>query len=237
MKIIHIYHSGFWVELEEQILIFDYYQGALKKPAVQKKVYFFSSHVHQDHFQFEIFRAAKAMTQEACFILSNDIHKKYGRRYFEKKGVSQEQYQNIVFVKPHEDIRAGDLRIRTLDSTDQGVAFLVDTPEGVIYHAGDLNWWSFEGETQQEAASIIEQKFKREIARLSGILIDAAFMTLDGRQGERFYLGFDYFMRHTNTKKVYPMHYWDDSSVIERLKELEESAPYRDRIETGNISL
>ena len=35
----------------------------------------------------------------------------------------------------------GQLLIRTLHSTDFGVAFLVRFHGKWIYHAGDLNWW------------------------------------------------------------------------------------------------
>lgn len=37
-------------------------------------------------------------------------------------------------------------------------------------------------------------------------------------------------MKNTNTDKVYPMHFWNDSSVIERLKAMNCSETYRDKI-------
>lgn len=225
MKVTHIGHSGFLIELDTVILLFDYYRGEIPPIDSGKQVYMFASHVHADHFNMRIF----SLVPQAIYILSHDIHKKYNRRYFEKKGVTPKQYENIIFVKAHEDIHIGGIRVRTLDSTDQGVAFLVDADDRTIYHAGDLNWWSWEGEPE-EAERQMEQKFKAEVARLQGVRIDVACMTLDNRQGERFYWGFDYFMRHADVGQVYPMHYWEAPETVERLLELEVSQPYRERI-------
>lgn len=225
MKVTHIGHSGFLIELDTVILLFDYYRGEIPDIPENKRIYIFSSHVHADHFNMHIFSVAP----KAVYILSHDIHKKYNRRYFEKKGVTEEQYENITFVKAHEDIYIDDIRVRTLDSTDQGVAFLIDADGRTIYHAGDLNWWSWEGETEENERRM-EQKFKAEIARLWGVRIDVACMTLDNRQGERFYWGFDYFMRHVDVGQVYPMHYWEEPETVARLIALQVSQPYRERI-------
>lgn len=37
-------------------------------------------------------------------------------------------------------------------------------------------------------------------------------------------------MKNTNTDKVFPMHFWGDRSVIERLKEMKCSEDYRNKI-------
>ncbi len=37
-------------------------------------------------------------------------------------------------------------------------------------------------------------------------------------------------MKNTDTDKVFPMHFWGDSSVIERLKEMKCSEDYRNKI-------
>jgi hypothetical protein len=55
-------------------------------------------------------------------------------------------------------------------------------------------------------------------------------VVLDPRLEDKFYLGFDYFMKNTDTDEVYPMHCWGDNSVIERLKNMECSEKYRHKI-------
>ena len=53
---------------------------------------------------------------------------------------------------------------------------------------------------------------------------------LDGRQEDLFYLGLDDFMRIVGAEMVFPMHFWEDFSVIPALKKLDCSAEYRDRV-------
>lgn len=55
MKITYIAHSGFSVELEKQVLLFDYFTGELPVWDKQKIILVFASHRHQDHFNRKIF--------------------------------------------------------------------------------------------------------------------------------------------------------------------------------------
>lgn len=50
MKINHIYHSGFSIELKKCVLIFDWYKGDLKDFDENKKIIVFVSHSHSDHY-------------------------------------------------------------------------------------------------------------------------------------------------------------------------------------------
>lgn len=45
--------------------------------------------------------------------------------------------------------------METLFSTDEGVAFLLQCPEGMIYHAGDLNDWVWEEEPDEENQQMV----------------------------------------------------------------------------------
>ena len=57
----------------------------------------------------------------------------------------EEKKDWIHSLKPETDVEIGNLKIRTLKSTDLGVAFMVETEGRRIYHAGDLNRWQWEG--------------------------------------------------------------------------------------------
>ena len=59
MKITYIHHSSFCVELQNSILLFDYFKGELPKFDKGKKLYVFASHFHEDHFDKCIFEIAK----------------------------------------------------------------------------------------------------------------------------------------------------------------------------------
>lgn len=226
MKITYIYHSCFVVELENDILVFDYYKGKLPQLDPSKRIFVFSSHKHYDHFNKEILQLFDAY-KDVRYILSDDI--KTNGEYI-AQGISNENYDKILYIGPDNVTTiAPGFTIRTLTSTDEGVAFYLDINGKIIYHAGDLNWWTWIGETIEEYTDMTN-RFKNEIMKLEGNNIDVAFLPLDPRQEDRFCWGFDYFMKHTNTQHAFPMHFQEEPSVIEKLKGMEIATEYKDRI-------
>lgn len=241
MKICYINHSCFLVELDKAVLLFDYYSEGLAEDgivpglsvlekAVEKPIYVFVSHKHRDHFDRRVFDL-EHICPCVTYIISKDA--RMNEKYMRRIGIPESAWQKIRYVGKNERYvfadNVEDVVVTTLASTDAGVAFVVQAEGKTIYHAGDLNWWSWKGETEAEAIDM-EQRFKQEIDKLRGITIDVAFLPLDPRQEEQFYRGFDYFMRNTDTRLAYPMHFWGDHSVIGRLKALEVSEPYRRKI-------
>ena len=107
----------------------------------------------------------------------------------------------------------GQLLIRTLHSTDFGVAFLVRFHDKWIYHAGDLNWWVWKEETKQYNHNMTAN-FKKYTAPLEGMELFAAFLPLDPRQEDWYDKGFLYILEHTKTAHVFPMHFWKDYEMI-----------------------
>lgn len=69
-----------------------------------------------------------------------------------------------------------------------------------------------------------------EMDKIKAKEFDAAFLPLDPRQDDRFFWGFDYFMKNTNTKKVFPMHFGMDYSIISKLKEMEIAKDYVNKV-------
>lgn len=228
MKIKYIEHSCFSVELDNVILLFDYFKGELPDFDEEKTIYVFSSHNHHDHFNISIFELLKRYPK-VKYILSKDIKKKFGRKFFNTHGVDDETYEKIDFIDSYQALETSDLKVETLNSTDEGVAFIVTADDKTIYHAGDLNlwWWNGREESKNENA---REQYQKEISKIKNRHFDAAFVVLDPRQEDKFYLGFDYFMKNTDTDKVFPMHFWGDSSVGERLKVMNCSEIYRDKI-------
>lgn len=216
MKITYIGHSGFSVELPSATLLFDYYTGTIPAFDPLKPLFVFSSHQHQDHFNPEVFRLT-----EACplthFIFSRDIWT--SRRKYLKSGVSDEAMESAIYLKAHEEqsFPCGDtvLTVRTLRSTDLGVAFIAECDGMRIYHAGDLNWWLWDGDSKQDAGNMTAN-FQREIDTLSGISLDVAFVPLDPRQEEYYALGINYFLETVQPRHIFPMHFWEKYEVISR---------------------
>lgn len=228
MNITYIEHSCFSVELQKVILIFDYFKGEIPEFDENKTIYVFSSHNHHDHFDISIFQFLKRYPK-VNYIFSKDIKRKFGRKFFNEHGVGENIYDKIEFINMSQTLETSYLKVETLKSTDEGVAFIVTVEGKTIYHAGDLNlwWWSGRNEIDNEKA---RNNYEKEIEKIKNRHFDAAFVVLDPRQGEEFYLGFDYFMKNTDTDKAYPMHCWNDTSVIEKLKAMECSEKYRDKI-------
>ena len=127
IKITYLEHSGFAVECDDYVLIFDYYKGNLPQFDKDKKICVFASHVHYDHFKKKIFTWAEEY-ENIHYILSDDIEAAGPKDQTEHIGADA-------------DFNIWDLRIHTLKSTDEGVAFLVRVKEKTFFHAGDLNWW------------------------------------------------------------------------------------------------
>lgn len=219
MKITYIHHSSFLAETENACLLFDYFQGTLPELPQEKTLYVFASHRHSDHFSKVIFDLAPAH-EDIRFILSFDIW---------RKRVPEEVRERTAFLQPGETFEDGKLKAEAFRSTDEGVAFWCSVDGLEIYHAGDLNHWYWDGEEEAWNRSMTEA-YRSEILKMKGRTADAAFLPLDPRLGEFFYLGIDDFMKTADAKKIFPMHFWGEYDVAARLKALPCSAPYRDRI-------
>ena len=202
-------HNGFLVETETHLLLFDYFRGDLSvlddKPA-DKPLYVFASHAHGDHFNPDIFKL-RGGRRDVHYLLSFDIE---GRT---------EACDDISYLEADRTYDIPGLgTVETFLSTDEGVAFLVSTEDAVIYHAGDLHWWDWEGEDPGWLAEQ-ERVFKQETGKLAGKQIDIAFAVLDDRLEDNYAEGLNRFLAVCRPRYVFPMHFWEDRSVVARFKE------------------
>ena len=108
--------------------------------------------------------------------------------------------------------------METYLSTDQGLAFMVSYNGKTIYHAGDLNWWTWVGFETEEEYDNLTRNFKNEIDKMGARLIDIAMVPLDPRQGERFDWGMKYFIEKTRPRHLVPMHCWNKFEVIDKFR-------------------
>lgn len=128
-----------------------------------------------------------------------------------------------------QELSVDDLQIKTLCSTDEGVAFFVRVKGVTIYHAGDLNWWRWEEESPDYNEKMMND-YQKEIGMIEGEHIDLAFVPLDPRLEGAYGWGMDYFMRHTDTRYLFPMHLWGSYKTIRKFLKDPLSYEYRDRI-------
>ena len=214
MRVTYLGHSGFLIEMEDAYFLFDYYRGQLPGMDAEKKLLVFVSHAHYDHYRKEIFTLRDAFPR-LRFILSSDIFVR--------------EAEDVVSMKPNEEREVFGCHIRTLRSTDEGVAFLIRYHGRTVYHAGDLNWWHWEGEPE-EYNKMMRRSYQSEVNKLQKEKIDVAFVPVDPRLGEQYCWGLDCFMKRTDTKRVFPMHFWGTYDIFDRLMLEKCTKEYQDRI-------
>jgi len=220
MKITYIGHSGFLIEWAASYWLFDYYKGIIPEMDSMKKVFVFASHHHKDHFNPEIFTLLDPY-HDIQYVLSSDI--KPAEDHFRKAGIPDAAADRIVFVEPSEeyvfyDANQDRIDLKTLKSTDCGVAFLLRYQEKTIYHAGDLNLWVWKEESKQNNNNMTAL-FNKEMSVLKDIPIDIAFAPLDPRQEEWYYMGMESLLNTAKVKYVFPMHFWRKASIIRQFKQ------------------
>ena len=211
MNVTYIHHSSFLIETRRFYYLFDYDRGELPVLNIEKPIYILSSHSHDDHYNKEIFSILNHMGMKSIkAILSNDIE------LINEIDVLQVSPRNRYDITT-------DVILTTYQSTDLGVAFLLEDEGTLIYHAGDLNDWVWEEESESYNQQMTKD-YRNEIDLLAKQLnhrtLDIAFVVLDPRQEKDYAKGLCYFMEHIPVKTVYPMHYWNQPMIIEQfLKE------------------
>ena len=222
MKITFLQHSAFLAETEAFYLLFDWTgESPLPNFDRTKPLYVFASHHHGDHYTPRIFALGM---ENVTYILASCIRLSAKR----KAGLGIDD-SRVHRLTAGATVQIDDLTVRTVRSNDAGVAFLVDTPEGKLFHAGDLNDWNWIGEDPTWLEKI-DGIWRKSLAQLRGERVDVAFLTLAGRLGQNFWLGLHGFLQVMDCKHIFPMHCWGDFSVIPRLKELPESKAYRTKV-------
>ncbi|MDO4266539.1 MAG: MBL fold metallo-hydrolase [Eubacteriales bacterium] len=228
MRLTFLQHSGFLLETESWYLIFDLcrseealrknepicvqnqaqhpaeHTGMLPMLTGEKPIAVFVSHSHYDHFDEAIFGLSDQYGKERVhYVLSSDID--------DIDDIAERLSGKLCFMGPGEarKLNPGELGIRTLRSNDAGVAYLVETDGKLIYHAGDLQYWDWPGEPEEDNLHY-RDTYIEEIGKLSRLLkgreVFLSMLVLDGRQEQSAYLGIDWFLCHIRTKYAVPMH-------------------------------
>ena len=213
MKTTYIDHSGFLLEADEALLLFDFVKGTLPALPADKPLYVFVSHAHGDHYGRRIFTdvadTAKAAGVSSLFyVLSSDIP---------ARDVPKALCKQTVFLSPHKTWKDERLQVETLASNDAGVAFVITLRDKTVYYAGDLNAWNWDGDEEDMALIRI---YHEELARIADRTFDVAFIPLDPRLGEEYTQGItDFFdVCKCDARTVIPMHCWGKYDIIQNAK-------------------
>lgn len=228
MNVTYIAHCGFLVEWEHFYTLFDWWKGELPPLRPDKPLLVFASHSHEDHFDKRIFTLC-ASHPDTRFILSHDI--RLATRRWERLGMTREIFSRVTSLRSNTiyATEAGGvpLTVRTIHSTDIGVAFLLSAEGRLVYHAGDLNWWHWTEEGERYCRAMAAS-YARAIGKLADAVrdesvdsgcpaaIDLAFAPLDPRLEDTFDKGIAYLLEQIPVKTVFPMHMWEKYDWIDR---------------------
>lgn len=228
MKVTYIYHSCFLIETEKCYYLFDYFKGSLPQMDVGKPILVLASHKHKDHYCPAVFSILKELGMQKIYaVLSKDIP---------SKNIPEDIPSMIVSPCESYELPLGQ-KLVTYRSTDKGVAFLIQDGDELFYHAGDLNDWVWEEETDSYNRQMTGS-YRKQIDLLSeelhGRPLAAAFVVLDPRQEKDYGRGMLYFLKRIQGNCIYPMHYWEKPQIIERF--IQEYPQYQERIKLTETS-
>ncbi len=211
-KVHYLNHSGFIMEGEDCVLVFDFYTDAAQVLSQYencgKTVSFFVSHKHQDHWNPDIFTFRN--TVPSYYFLDSSL------ALDAKQFTAMPSTKAVVHIL-REDSRlfADDLLGTGLDtlicaaSTDEGLAFWISAEGQSIYHAGDLNNWDWSDANgplvEQTYRSILKDlKLEVEKEQLPELLL--AFVPVDRRLETKALSGACIFCEYFAPQYLVPMH-------------------------------
>ena len=220
MRLTYIFHSGFLLETEHSMLVFDFWMdpvGVLHRClecSQNKPLYVFASHFHEDHFTREIFQWRTVYPSvNVTYILSKDIlrHHRASRDdadvWLAKGGTWADEHISVTAT----------------GSNDSGVSWVVETDGKRIFHAGDLcNWYARFLSTNAVTGDIRSDEMgmdvdpvaeeKRYLGELKDIAkvatsFDLVMFPVDGRIGNGYTLGARQFISRFQVGLFVPMHF------------------------------
>ncbi len=195
INVTYIGHSGFSIELSNHFLLFDYFHGSLPANKINSCKYpaVFSSHSHSDHFNKKIFTLANS-NPSVRYFLSDDIKAKH---------------TNAIYMKPYDVHKEPDIEVFAFGSTDLGVSYAIICEGIVIFHAGDLNLWSWKDESTEDEIKEAYDLFNHEIDKIEAQFkeFDIAFFPVDPRMKKDYDEGAKVFLERFGVSHFFPMHF------------------------------
>jgi L-ascorbate metabolism protein UlaG (beta-lactamase superfamily) len=192
----YLSHSGYVVETDKIILIFDYVNGILPSKYLKsdKQCCFFITHHHSDHFSQSVFSYKKTV------VMSDDIN--------------LDSFFNVFKVRAQDMLVCDKISVKVFGSTDEGVSFLVSDGDVNIFHAGDLNNWHWKDESTSEEIEFAQKSFLDIVAQVAEYPIDIAMFPVDARMGSEFDLGARQFVDRCQPTHFFPMHFRSVDSLL-----------------------
>lgn len=231
MRVTHLYHSGFMIELPTCTLVFDLFDRDLPSVPQECPLVVFVSHIHYDHFDTRIWdlrnhydnvtyvldSAVAAQAPADARVIAVQPHHTYDISLPCAAQQLASTSQHLVNASQQlPDEQPETLTVYTLESNDEGVAFLIKaaSAQKKLYFSGDLNSWQWDRPEEKNRAS--DEFFRTELHKAVKafphcVPLDAAFVPLDPRLKDPA-RGIASFVDVIDTHSIFPMHYRDSAA-------------------------
>jgi len=204
-----ICHSTAIVACGEMTLLFDYSEKVCGRAVRELTVRALSgrstvalfSHAHGDHFDI----AVRTLPGVELFVLPPDVPES------EEKLLTP---SIKVKVRDERELPGG-LFLKTYPSTDEGVAYLIEGPNGGrVFFAGDLALWAWPGDEEEDIRKATEE-WKSILKEVSKELVDVAFLVADPRLPHLG--GFEEALDALKPRHAFPIHNFGNLEYLKRL--------------------
>jgi L-ascorbate metabolism protein UlaG (beta-lactamase superfamily) len=216
-KVTYVHQSSFLVETGSASLLFDFSGGIMPIFSEGKDIYVVITEKNPEHYSKFIYSLSEQYPN-VRYLISSDVP---------MDDVPELVQEKTAFLTPNMTWNDGVVALETFGEDGKGLSIWCHVDGVDIYHSGDLNnWYWSEGKGDPEAKKLYDEVLEK----LAGRHFDIAFIPVDPRLGDDYYRGLDDFMKKADASHIFPMHFWYDYSVIDKVKALPCSEAYRDRI-------
>lgn len=222
LELTYIYHDCFFLTTPECAVVFDFWKNRsddedsdpefISSLPSQLPLYVFVSHFHKDHFNKRIFKWAE-MHDNIQFIISRDTyrHARYLLCEDSLYAGNRPQKSRVTILQPGEEYSDDIISVHAFGSTDVGNSYAVTLSLSghKIFHAGDLNCWTWRDESTSQEIEEAEEAFRKELHRIvdSYTYFDIAMFPVDSRIGSGYAQGAREFVGAIEIRRFFPMHF------------------------------
>ena len=253
-RITYIGHSGFMVETDDQILLFDCIANGIGRTSAG------TAKAADSDLQSEAGMEENAMVSRGILpyldpakkltVFISHMHEDH---YVPEIWRLAGMHPDVVFFAGEEDLAEeaadyldpqlmqgvyetepdqtyelkGRMKVETLLSTDAGAAFYVTLEDGTtVFHAGDLLLWMWY-DNSPEYNAWMEKTFYGELDRIRGRHTDIAFLPLDPRLEMNAELSIDAYLQAMDIDFALPMHFWKNYAFVKAFADSAGEKPWR----------
>lgn len=230
VRVTYIWHDCFVVELPSVLLVFDYWRDErgennaspafLDSLDAGKPLYVFISHGHKDHFNPAVF-GWYSRFGSVSYVVSRDVfhrirHVISDSSVYAGPKVPTDSVTVLSAASPWTSPGHG-VRCKAVPSTDIGNAYIVECDGVRIFHAGDLNAWTWRDEDDEAQVRKALGDYLACLQKIDDAMreagcdgpaeFDYCFFPVDSRIGTGYACGAAEFVRRFRVRRFFPMHF------------------------------